>query len=421
MSTAPVRDRTIRIAVRSHRRLFRDALAMCLQAEPGYDVVGHAADLGDLLALCGLRQPDVVLIDLCGDAPPGEDLAALRACVEHSRVVVVYDELAPADLARLWGLGVDTLVPSSHGLAALLVVLQRYLDRRDVAPARPAVEGLTEREREILTLVGAGHTVDRIADLLQLSPSAVANAKRRIYNKLAVDSQSQAVARAATLGILARPGPPPRRPGGAVGAVVSVRGAEGPSRQQVTAALLGGRMPFTVGANDGPGPDRPRIMVLVDPEPGDWPAERDSAAPIVLVRSGAPRRAEMVAALLRGAIAVVNVERIATDLVPALTLATKGYLAVESGAAGALLEALRGPAMSRGPGMPELTARECDILRSIADGHTVRQTARLLGIAEKTVENTQGHLFRKLGARNRSGALSAAHALGLLEQVSRPS
>jgi hypothetical protein len=45
----------------------------------------------------------------------------------------------------------------------------------------------------------------------------------------------------------------------------------------------------------------------------------------------------------------------------------------------------------------------------------VRLTARALGIAEKTVENTQARLFRKLGARNRPGALAAAHALGLLE------
>ena len=48
-------------------------------------------------------------------------------------------------------------------------------------------------------------------------------------------------------------------------------------------------------------------------------------------------------------------------------------------------------------------------------GHTVRQTARLLDIAEKTVENTQARLFLKLGTRNRAGAIAAAHVLGLLD------
>jgi two-component system, NarL family, nitrate/nitrite response regulator NarL len=51
----------------------------------------------------------------------------------------------------------------------------------------------------------------------------------------------------------------------------------------------------------------------------------------------------------------------------------------------------------------------------MARGDTVRQTARSLGISVKTVENTQGRLFRKLGARNRAGALAVAHGLGLLE------
>jgi len=64
-----------------------------------------------------------------------------------------------------------------------------------------------------------------------------------------------------------------------------------------------------------------------------------------------------------------------------------------------------------------LTTREGEILSSIARGDTVRQTARTLGIAEKTVENTQARLFRKLGARNRAGALANAHELGLVDLV----
>jgi DNA-binding CsgD family transcriptional regulator len=71
----------------------------------------------------------------------------------------------------------------------------------------------------------------------------------------------------------------------------------------------------------------------------------------------------------------------------------------------------------RAPGrleLPELTARESDILRSLSRGHSIRQTARVLGIAPKTVENVQTRLFRKLGVRNRSGALAVADAFGLL-------
>ena len=73
-----------------------------------------------------------------------------------------------------------------------------------------------------------------------------------------------------------------------------------------------------------------------------------------------------------------------------------------------------GRAGHRAGGLPELTSRESDILRSLASGHSIRQTARALGIAPKTVENVQTRLFRKLGVRNRSGALTVADAFGLL-------
>jgi DNA-binding CsgD family transcriptional regulator len=64
--------------------------------------------------------------------------------------------------------------------------------------------------------------------------------------------------------------------------------------------------------------------------------------------------------------------------------------------------------------LPELTARESDILRSVARGYSIRQTARALGISPKTVEGIQTRLFRKLGVRNRAEALAAVDALGLL-------
>ncbi|MFI6598438.1 LuxR family transcriptional regulator [Nonomuraea sp. NPDC050536] len=61
-----------------------------------------------------------------------------------------------------------------------------------------------------------------------------------------------------------------------------------------------------------------------------------------------------------------------------------------------------------------LTPREIDILRSIARGHSVRQTAAALGIKSKTVEATQRPLFRKLSVHNRAEALAVAYDLGLV-------
>ena len=418
----------IRVALRSPRRLFRDALAGCLEARPEYTVVGSIADLDDLPMLCELQRPDVVLVDVGGGI--GTDpqvLKRLKDCVDRARLVVVYERLSSAELGALWQLGVDTLLPCSHGLDALLVVLQRYVTTYRNHPVRAAgvEDGLTEQEGKIITLLSAGHTANRIAQLLDISTSAVANAKRRIYRKLEVASQCQVVARATALGIITKPSARPAASGRDLGPVVAVlRGAAGPVREQVATALLAGGISVATEVD----PSRHRseesaesdsvFIVLVDPAPTDWPNGWDADLPVALVRSSPPSRADVLGALLRGALTVVTADRVATDLVPALALATHGYLAIEESAAGALLDAVRTPAAGgSAPGLPELTSRECDILRSIANGHTVRLTARALGIAEKTVENTQARLFRKLGARNRPGALAAAHALGLLDLI----
>jgi DNA-binding NarL/FixJ family response regulator len=119
-------------------------------------------------------------------------------------------------------------------------------------------------------------------------------------------------------------------------------------------------------------------------------------------------------ALRRGADGIIPAGKTADQLVPAIQLVTQGYIALEAAHVRPLIDAVHTGFTEDLPSLPELSAREYDILRSIAAGDSVRQTARSLGIATKTVENTQARLFRKLGVRNRPGALAMAHALGLL-------
>jgi DNA-binding NarL/FixJ family response regulator len=411
----------------SDRRLFRDALVACLATQDGLAVVGHAGTAADLRELCALRSPEAVVLSVGSDIAATINAAGVvRRDHPETRVVVVYEHLTPAELAALWRTGVDTLVPASHGLEALVVLIRRTAAGQGAAlPPAAGPEALTDREREILLLVGAGHTVYRVAELLETSAHAVENAKRRIYRKLDVASHSQAVGRAAALGIIDRVPLRAMTSGRATGIPLAVlRGPDGPIRQRAVVALLARSMPFAIertppGARHGGGSEGwhrgPVLLVLIEPTPEDWPAPETVHSPVVLVRSGDLDTVDVVDTLGRGVAAIVQAERVADDLVHALTLAAHGYLTLEDAHARALLAALHARRGDHDGGLPELTARESDILRSIAAGHTVRQTARSLGIAEKTVENTQARLFRKLGARNRAGALAAAHAWGLIE------
>jgi DNA-binding CsgD family transcriptional regulator len=123
-----------------------------------------------------------------------------------------------------------------------------------------------------------------------------------------------------------------------------------------------------------------------------------------------------------GADSLVPADKIDDHFVPVLRLVSKGYLVVSSLPMRPLIRAGHARYDQRVPGsrdLPELAAREGDILACIAQGYSIRQTARVLGIAPKTVENIQTHLFRKLGVPNRAGALAVADAFGLLPESPR--
>jgi DNA-binding CsgD family transcriptional regulator len=113
--------------------------------------------------------------------------------------------------------------------------------------------------------------------------------------------------------------------------------------------------------------------------------------------------------------AALHAEHVGNHLVPVLNLTVAGYLTMDPRSARVVIDVLWARTGQLLSPAVTLTAREHDILRSIGLNHTVRQTARTLGIATKTVENAQGHLFRKLGVHNRAAALARAYALGLLQ------
>jgi two-component system nitrate/nitrite response regulator NarL len=302
-------------------------------------------------------------------------------------------------------------------------------------PPAPVPPRLTPRELMIVYLMGAGHTASEIATLLELRPRTVENRKRNIYEKLGVGSQSHAVAKAIWLGLL-QPGPPPTLPlrgparpqqSGEPGRpmLAVLLGPAGKGRDEVEQLLIAERVPLVVAVQREElirdhwvwWQRGPIVVVLVEPEPDDWTLTIALGAPTVLVRNhDVPEQVAIADALARQASGLVARDDINTGLGPTLAAVAQGLMVMSWGYAEALLKWAPAPS----PTIPKLTAREYDILSSIARGHTIRQTARSLGIAAKTVENTQARLFRKLGVRNRMEALTTADALGLIDRTTVP-
>jgi DNA-binding CsgD family transcriptional regulator len=161
----------------------------------------------------------------------------------------------------------------------------------------------------------------------------------------------------------------------------------------------------------------PVVAALVDPTAADWAIVEELAIPAILVHSKPLESSELADALANGANSLVFADTISDRFLSVLHMTGQGYLVVDSLPMRPLIGAVRARWDQRASGagdLPELTARESDILRLGAQGHSIRQTARMLGIAPKTVENIQTRLFRKLGVRNRPGAVAVASAFGLL-------
>jgi DNA-binding NarL/FixJ family response regulator len=421
------------VAVQSPRRLVRDALSAYLSGWSEFDVVGQTGEVDALYALCALRQPDTVLVDAERlGVETVTELGRLRRTFPGVQVVVAYGELAPRALSAAMSADVTTLVPASRGLSGVLRALRAG---GRTAPHRPVAGGvaLTERELEIVSLLSSGHSVPEIAGLLRISPHTVENHKRRIYVKLGVSGQVRAVSKATSLGLV-EPDPASRLPDRLAGSgaepgrppLVTVRGPAGPCLDEIVQVLVGYGLPHVLARTarvDGREHwalwhRGPRPVVLLDPAAEDWRFAHAHRGPVVLVWTAPPDLGEVVDALLRGVRALLSPYDVPAELPTVLSLVSHGYVALPAAHVDELAQWLVGRVPERPGGVPDLTAREHDILDSIACGHTVRQTARTLGIAAKTVENTQARLFRKLGAHNRSGALTIAYRLGLVEPTS---
>lgn len=167
----------------------------------------------------------------------------------------------------------------------------------------------------------------------------------------------------------------------------------------------------TVAGLDSSPVDQLDVLMLVEPERDHWDTARGLNLPIVLALRERPDDAEVVAAVLAGADAVVHADTTPDAVVQALKQVGQGGSILTPGQARIMAQHVRSSAAR-----PKvvLSRREAEIVASIAGGMAVKQTARELGISAKTVENLQGRLFRKLEVRNRAQAVVRAHALGLV-------
>jgi DNA-binding NarL/FixJ family response regulator len=202
----------IRVLLVDDEELVRSGLRLILSTEPDLDVVAEAADGEQALDLADLHQPDVVMLDIRMPGLDGIEVARrLAASGSPARVVIlttfdndeyVYGALrAGASGFLLKDAPATQLVSAIRAAAAGDAVLapsvtRRVVDelgRRQAPVAIQRLDVLTDRERDVLTLMAEGCSNAEIGDRLFITEGTVKTHVARILVKLGVRDRLQAV------------------------------------------------------------------------------------------------------------------------------------------------------------------------------------------------------------------------------------
>jgi DNA-binding NarL/FixJ family response regulator len=207
---------TLRVLIADDHPLYRDGLAGALTAA-GFDVVGEAADGRYAVALSLELHPDVVIMDL--DMPGMGGVEATRR-IAHANphvAILVLTMLADNDsVFAALRVGARGYLLKGAEQAEIVRAVQTVAEGGGVfgpSVARRVMEHfsgqhatqpfpeLTEREREVLSMLAAGHNNAVIGARLMLAPKTVRNHISNILTKLQVSDRGQAIIRARSAGL----------------------------------------------------------------------------------------------------------------------------------------------------------------------------------------------------------------------------
>jgi DNA-binding NarL/FixJ family response regulator len=133
----------------------------------------------------------------------------------------------------------------------------------------------------------------------------------------------------------------------------------------------------------------------------------------------------IISALQAGALGYLTKDATRAEIGRAVLTAAAGQAVLDPGVQQRLLSAAaRAQDTSGPPGMPsdngELTPREAEVLRLIADGRSNREIARALFVSEATVKTHVNRIFAKTGSRDRAQAIRYAYTHGYAEPAPPP-
>lgn len=215
----------IRILLVDDHPIFRAGLRALLESQPDVQVVGEAGNGAEAIDRANELRPDIILLDI--SMPDVDGLEALRrmradhvpgralVLTMHAENEYLFQVLESGGYGYVLKQGVDTdlftairtvaagdifLYPSATAL-----LLSRYREQKrtlEETADGSHPDGLSEREREVLSLTAQGYSSQEIGDQLALSAKTVETYRIRVMRKLNLRHRSDLVRYALRVGLL---------------------------------------------------------------------------------------------------------------------------------------------------------------------------------------------------------------------------
>ena len=204
----------IRVLLVDDHELLRAGLRSRLDSEADITTVGEAGSGERAVVMARALQPDLVLIDLLLPRKSGYDtIPELAQVAPNAKVIVVSSQTAPSSVRQALSAGAAGYVPKRASADELIEAIRRvargegYVDpelgaRLVIAHGSPALESLSERERDVVHLLALGYTNQEIAKKLFISVRTVDTHRAHIMLKLDLETRAELVMFALANGVI---------------------------------------------------------------------------------------------------------------------------------------------------------------------------------------------------------------------------
>jgi DNA-binding NarL/FixJ family response regulator len=213
---------TIRVVLADDQPLVRAALQMVITDAPGIEVAGEAGTGAEAVSLAGSLRPDVVVMDIRMPGMDGIEATRLITAAPGPASVVVLttfddDENVYAalragasgflvkDMALEEILAAIRVVAAGDALIAPAVtrrLIERFAGLPEPVTGAREIDGITDRERAVLTLIGRGLSNTEVAASLTISVATVKTYVTRLLTKLDARDRVQLVIIAYNAGLV---------------------------------------------------------------------------------------------------------------------------------------------------------------------------------------------------------------------------